>query len=498
MRRALVGVLLLLSLAYAEEAEPTAEPPAEPAEPVGDAEVLTEKNFDAFITNNEMVLVKFYAPWCGHCKKMAPDFEKAAATLKTKGIRLGKVDATIEKELGKSYGVEGYPTLMVFRNAKRSPYSGPRDAAGLVNHMLKLAEPAAKKIDSLKDWEKFVSKMDTTILGFYKTADGPNTFVETAEKLRDIFSLGYTSNAELFKKYDAKEGDIIIFYPAVFHSKFEPKSRTFNKAGATVEEMIQFLKDHSTPLVGKLTKDNHATRYTKLPLVVVYYNADFSAQYREGSEYWRQKVLHIANKYQKDKYNFAVADEEEMATELAQVGLGDSGLEHNVIAFGYDGKKYPMDPEAFDGELDENLENFMKKLSQGQIKPYVKSAPIPKNDKGDVKTLVGANFNKVIDGTKDALIEFYAPWCGHCKNFEPKYDELAKALKKTEPNLVLTKMDATANDPPAEYKVEGFPTIMFLPAGEKTPIQYRGNRDLEDLKKFMAKHAKKSFKKTEL
>ncbi|CAJ0942483.1 unnamed protein product, partial [Mesorhabditis belari] len=493
MRLLLAGVLLFsVGIVRSEEA---AEKEGEPS----DSEVLTEANFDKFIVDNELVLVKFYAPWCGHCKKMAPDFERAAKQLKeTTNIRLGKVDATEHKSLGQTYGVEGYPTLMIFRNGKRTPYKGPRDAAGIVNFMNKLSAPAAQKLDTLKDVEKFMNKMDTTVIGFFNKETEASIFVETAEKLRDIFQLAYTTNADLFKKYDAKNGDIIIFYPSVFQSKFEPKSRTFNKPESTVEEIVTFIKDHSSPLVGKLTKQNHATRYTKLPLVVVYYNADFSTQYREGSEFWRQKVLAVANKYQKDNYNFAVADEDEFVQELGQVGLGDSGLEHNVVAFGYDGKKYPMLSQDFDDEFDQNLENFMKKLSQGNVKPYVKTQPIPKNDKGDVKTLVGANFNKVIDGTKDALIEFYAPWCGHCKTFEPKYAELAKSLKSSEPNLVLAKMDATANDPPADFEVKGFPTIYFLPAGEKNPVPYSGNRDLTDLKKFMAKHAKKSFKKEEL
>lgn len=71
---------------------------------------------------------------------------------------------------------------------------------------------------------------------------------------------------------------------------------------------------------------------------------------------------------------------------------------------------------------------------------------------------------------------------------------------KSEPNLLLVKMDATANDIPKNYDVNGFPTIYFAPAGKKEePIKYEGNRDLNDLIDFMKKHAAVSFQgKTEL
>ncbi|RCN24514.1 hypothetical protein ANCCAN_29788 [Ancylostoma caninum] len=59
-------------------------------------------------------------------------------------------------------------------------------------------------------------------------------------------------------------------------------------------------------------------------------------------------------------------------------------------------------------------------------------------------------------------------------------------------------MDATANDAPSAYAVEGFPTIYFAPSGKKgTPIKYSGNRDLDHLTKFMEDNAVKSFQKKE-
>lgn len=63
----------------------------------GDVEVLTDSNFEEFIKNNKKVLVKFYAPWCGHCKKMAPEWETAATSLKGK-VPLADVDATEQKK----------------------------------------------------------------------------------------------------------------------------------------------------------------------------------------------------------------------------------------------------------------------------------------------------------------------------------------------------------------------------------------------------------------
>lgn len=106
-----------------------------------------------------------------------------------------------------------------------------------------------------------------------------------------------------------------------------------------------------------------------------------------------------------------------------------------------------------------------------------------------------------MDTQKDVLIEFYAPWCGHCKKLEPDYLALGKKYK-AEKNLVIAKMDATANDVPNEsYKVEGFPTIYFAPSNSKqSPVKLEGgDRTVEGLSKFLEKHATKlSQKRDEL
>jgi protein disulfide-isomerase A1 len=70
-----------------------------------------------------------FAPWCGHCKALAPEYEEAATTLKEKNIPLAKIDCTEEADLCSKYGVEGYPTLKVFRGPEAiSSYGGARKA----------------------------------------------------------------------------------------------------------------------------------------------------------------------------------------------------------------------------------------------------------------------------------------------------------------------------------------------------------------------------------
>lgn len=126
----------------------------------------------------------------------------------------------------------------------------------------------------------------------------------------------------------------------------------------------------------------------------------------------------------------------------------------------------------------------------GNLKPVIKSQPIPKSNDGPVKVVVGKSFDDIVmDTSKDVLIELYAPWCGHCKALEPVFKKVGKHFKDNK-NVAIAKMDATANDVPTGFTAEGFPTIYFATAKDKkNPIKFEGQRQLDDFIKFVNEKA---------
>lgn len=104
---------------------------------------LTSANFEEqVLKNHAVVVVAFTAPWCGHCKRLKPEWEQAAKELYGQGAVLGWVDATVETDLATAYGVKGYPNIKVFSGGIKSSsdatdYQGERTASSIVMNVLK-------------------------------------------------------------------------------------------------------------------------------------------------------------------------------------------------------------------------------------------------------------------------------------------------------------------------------------------------------------------------
>lgn len=162
--------------------------------------------------------------------------------------------------------------------------------------------------------------------------------------------------------------------------------------------------------------------------------------------------------------------------------------EHKGVCSKYGVSGYPtiqwfpkgsLEPKKYEGQRTaEALAEFVN--SEGGTN--VKIASIPSS----VVVLTSDNFNEVVlDSSKDVLVEFYAPWCGHCKNLAPVYEKVATAFKLEE-DVVIANLDADKyRDLAEKYGISGFPTLKFFPKGNKNGEDYDGGRDVDDFVSFI-------------
>ena len=88
-----------------------------------------------------------------------------------------------------------------------------------------------------------------------------------------------------------------------------------------------------------------------------------------------------------------------------------------------------------------------------------------------------------MDKTKDVFVEFYAPWCGHCKQLAPKWEELGEKFEGSK-DVIIAKMDSTANEI-EEVQIEGFPTLKLFKKGTNEIVDYSGAREVKEMEAFL-------------
>ncbi|CAD8057669.1 unnamed protein product [Paramecium sonneborni] len=145
------------------------------------------------------------------------------------------------------------------------------------------------------------------------------------------------------------------------------------------------------------------------------------------------------------------------------------------------------DPIAFEGERKKNaivdyLLDRAREIALNRLGVEIK--PQPSNDDSKVVVLTDSNFDEqVLKSQEPWFVEFYAPWCGHCKQLQPEWNKLSHQA-----DIPIAKVDATAQTELAKrFNIESYPTIYFFPAGNKqdTHKKYEGERNLESLLKFI-------------
>jgi protein disulfide-isomerase A1 len=252
-----------------------------------------------------------------------------------------------------------------------------------------------------------------------------------------------------------------------------------------VIDIEQWIKELAIPILDEVVGENYSI-YAQSGRPLAYLFLDPSDSQRE---------LHItalrpiAAKH-KGKINFVWIDAVKFGDHAKALNLAEAKWPSFVIQDLERQLKYPFDQNA--QITPEALSSFVDQFTAGELKPQLKSEPIPEKQ-GHVFELVGKQFDEVVfDDSKDVFIEFYASWCGHCKRLKPTWDSLGDTYAHAKDRITIAKMESQENDlpPSVPFRISGFPTLKFKPAGTRDFLDYDGDRSLESLVAFVEEHAK--------
>ncbi|VEN40613.1 unnamed protein product [Callosobruchus maculatus] len=382
---------------------PSAPPVVKQKEPEWsetDSEVvhLGSNSFDPVVKAEASVLVMFYAPWCGHCKKMKPEYEQAAAIMKKEGVpgMLAAVDATKEQSLASRYSVKGYPTVIYFEQGERRFDVNVREAARIVEFMREPREPPPPPPPE-RPWA------------------------------------------------DEEAGDVI-----------------------------------------HLTEDNFKPFLRKKKHVLVIFYAPWCGHCKKT----KPEFIEAAAKFRDDpKVEFAAVD---CTIQQALCNANDVKGYPTLKYYSY----YTKNTRVYNGGR--TADDFVRFMLEPERLSNNKPPPAPENvswfSDSTILHLTDRNFTQTVKKHKVMLVMFYAPWCGHCKRMKPHYIEAAKDLASQGYEQCMAMVDCTENpEVTEEYDISGFPTVKLFKNG-KFVADYKGKRTPEDIKSFVLRH----FSKDEL
>eukprot|EP01006_Ploeotia_vitrea_P047018 TRINITY_DN67080_c6_g11_i2.p1 TRINITY_DN67080_c6_g11~~TRINITY_DN67080_c6_g11_i2.p1 ORF type:complete len:951 (-),score=276.40 TRINITY_DN67080_c6_g11_i2:310-3135(-) len=547
------------------------KPPAEEEEDT-DVVVLTDENFDEVMQNPEKdVFVEFYAPWCGHCKNLAPTWAELATYVKGKEqYVIAKVDATAETKVATKYDVKGFPTIKMFRkdNKEGENYDGGRSIEDLVFYVTGEEMPddtpdGPVKVVKDRNFEEIV--LDETkhvLVEFYAPWCG---HCKKLEPVWETLALAYDNEPDVViakldaTKYSTSSGKYNVKgFPTIYWFPKDNKDGIEYQGGRDdAKSFIGFINEKTGlewDIGGKLKPG--AGRCKVLDQVVVGLDdeegdvsglipkiqlvVDALKDHKQGKnaqvylDLVKGKVKDTAFIRNEDQRLDDVLEAEGSTSDdrrAARFGVqalgafkGVAGMRAKALrAFardnGIDTKdimeaselrrvikssipdaakrleladKALEDAKAMLQKEQDAIEERKKRKEEMKKKEEERRAKKASGGSTKVVKLTDYNFKKIVnDANKEVFVEFYAPWCGHCKQLAPVLEEVAVELAGDSDfsDVVVGALDATYYKKSADkFEVKSFPTLRYFPKDDKEGKAYKGGRTKDALLKFLKSH----------
>lgn len=478
---------------------------------------LTNDNFQAHIKSGYH-FVKFFAPWCGHCRRLEPTWQQLAKSHENDdGVTIARVDCTEHRAICTQHGVRGYPTLMMFKDGNKvEDYENSRELKTLEAFVKKVAklntaekdeeeaaaadnQEAAEHIEGLYDLDKdnFKAHVKTGLhfIKFYAPWCGHCRRLEPTWK--QLAKLHENNDELTIARIDCTENKDVCTdfkvrgYPTLLLVKDGEHLEKYT-SGRDLQSFKNFLSIHIGDEADEEEKEEaeeEGDEATKVDGLYVLSSSNFQAHIKSG--------LHLIKFYApwcghcrrleptwNDLGKFYENDD---GIKIAKIDCTENSAECSKFEVrGYptlllikDGKKI----EKYQGGRD--LEAFKKYITAKMSQPNLEPADEAKKEgvQRGITDLTDATFD---DHIKSGLhfIKFYAPWCGHCRRLEPTWKELGKAHEKGD-GVKIARIDCTAHSKScSKHEVRGYPTLLLFQDGKKID-KYQGSRELDRLEDYL-------------
>lgn len=437
---------------------------------------LDNTTFREFVKSNKVGLVEFWSPKCGWCKRLEPDYARAAAVLKDEGIPCAKVDVSVQEDLAKEFSIRGIPTFFWIDDEDVYEFPQARSQREILQNVKKMQEPAVTEVGEDPLPSQATGIPTVTIFA----PELPKAFERLAKKQRSL--------AEFFHvEIDATDKVRVVFR----HEKEDP-IEVLDADFSDFEVLKGLWAKNEFPLFGQFgptTLDRYNKRETKSGeelqgLIWILFDIDKLDNLVVTAETHRALATDIAKHY-KDLYSVGWIDTSQFKTYLNRAygvrelpGILITKLDH----------RGNFDVRMF-YKLEENLEagkfitRFDEALASNSTKNIFKSEPVPDpaNNTGPVYNVVGDTMKEMLfRPDADVLLEIYAAWCQLCKDLYRPYLEVAKAVHRVgvQDRLVIAKLNGIDNDAPIPGLTWwGFPLFFHFKAGQSnwTTLPFEGH-----------------------
>ncbi|CAB3225917.1 unnamed protein product [Arctia plantaginis] len=462
-------------------------------------------------------LIMFYAPWCGYCKTMKPEYVKAAADLKGESL-LAAIDVAKpgNSKIRQMYNITGFPTLLYYEKGQyKLPYNGDNKHQAIVDFMRDPTAAMHQKKKEVVDeswsedtdvvhltvdnFESTLSKAENALVVFYAPWCGhckriKPEFEKAATKIKEqkinglLAAVDATKQSELTTRFGVKG------YPTLkYFNKGEYK---FDAGHARQEDqIINFIKDPKEPpppppAEKPWSEEDTAVRHLD--------TATFRSTLRKIKHGLVMFYAPWCGHCKSTKPEFVRAAEKFADELMVAFGAVDCTNDQDLCA-NYDVKGYPT--LKYFSYFDKVVKEYTGGRKEGDFVAFIHShLKLPHAAKPQTATEAGfnvnvklssdADFEQIIGSADPTFVMFYASWCSHCVAAKPMFSRVATTLKEKKSPMQVVGVDAAENPKVADLaQIEILPTFKMFVAGKVVGV-YEGDRSFEDLLKFCESHSK--------